>query len=81
MQDIWTARFVAGAAFFILAFVIGVLCFHQLPPGNHDIILTLLGVVVGSCGTIVAFYFGSSKSSQDKDAALSKIATGQANTQ
>jgi len=74
MQDLWTSRFVAGAAFSILAFLIIVVCFFELPKGNHDIIITLIGIVIGSCGTIVTYYFGSSKSSHDKDDAIQKIA-------
>ncbi len=50
------------------------LIFHQVPQQNHDIVIALIGAISGSVTTIVAFYFGSSKSSQTKDETIQEIA-------
>lgn len=42
-----------------------VLGFHAVPPGNKDLINVLGGVVIGGVGTILSYYFGSSKSQTD----------------
>jgi len=34
---------------------------------NHDITLMIVGALVGAFATIVGFFFGSSKSSEDKN--------------
>lgn len=49
-----------------------------VPTDNRDMVNFSAGVVLGWGGAVVSFYFGSSKSSRDKDAAISAKAESQA---
>ena len=53
-----------GATLYVLAFV-------EIPAGNKDVLVTLAGVVGTSYSTLIGFHFGSSRSSQVKDAVIS----------
>ncbi len=65
----------------ILALVIVVATFKfglvllttTIPDENRDIINVALGMILGLSGTVVGYYFGSSKSSSDKSKALIDI--------
>ena len=46
---------------------LGVLFFWAVPESNKDIIIYMLGQLSGFVGAIVAFNYGTSKSSQDKN--------------
>lgn len=50
------------------------LLFHAIPVPNHDLIMRALGVLDMALGMVLSFYFGSSISSQTKDATLGRIA-------
>ena len=58
----------------ILALVIIIATFYlgdrlltsTIPQENRDIINVALGMILGLSGTVVGYYFGSSKSSSDK---------------
>lgn len=54
--------------------VLFVMMFKAIPPANLSTVNIVIGAVGGSVTTIVAFYFGSSKSSQSKDETLQSIA-------
>jgi hypothetical protein len=64
----------------ILALVIIVATFYlgdrlltsKIPQENRDIINVALGMILGLSGTVVGYYFGSSKSSSDKIKLLDK---------
>lgn len=71
--DLWTTRAVASFIFILLSLLVMVLCFVTVPKENHDIVITLVGAITGSVVTIVAFYFGSSSSSKDKDATIKEM--------
>ncbi len=43
-----------------------VLLTKSIPTENRDIINVALGLILGLSGTVVGYYFGSSKSSSDK---------------
>jgi hypothetical protein len=43
-----------------------VLAFKAVPSENKDLINVLGGVVIGGVGTILSFFFGSSKNETDK---------------
>lgn len=73
MTDIWTSRAVAVVVFATLMALIMVLCFVTVPSANHDIVIALSGVIVGSATSIVTFYFGSSASSRSKDDTIKAI--------
>lgn len=53
--------------------ILFVLMFHELPDKNRDTFNIVFGAVSGSVGTAVAFYFGSSKSTQTKDATIAAV--------
>lgn len=62
----------------ILAFVIIIATFYlgdrlltnTVPSENRDIVNVALGMILGLSGTVVGYYFGSSKSSNDKNGIL-----------
>lgn len=45
---------------------------RELPEGNREIIIHILGIIEGVVMSIVTYYFGSSKGSQEKAATISK---------
>ena len=62
------ALFLVGGAF---ATVVA-LFFVKVPDSNKDILYMSLGIVIGYASNVVTFYFGSSKSSADKNQLLLK---------
>ena len=61
------------------AFIVGVcagvltlLIFYPLPEVNKDIVNIAFGAILGMAVTVVSFFFGSSKSSSDKNDLLTK---------
>lgn len=54
--------------------VLGVLMWRDVPEGQRDLLLTLLGALVTIMVQIYQFYFGSSKGSQDKTEVIHKVA-------
>ena len=52
--------------------VVGLLVFKQVPESNEKLIYMLIGALVGSFGTIVNYFYGSSKGSADKNDIISK---------
>lgn len=59
------------------AFVVGVsgiilytMIYHPLPEFNKDIVNIALGALLTMAGTVVNYFFGSSKSSADKNEML-----------
>jgi 4-hydroxybenzoate polyprenyltransferase len=56
-----------GGMIVSLSFIILVLLvFYPLPEGNKDVVNISLGTFIGMAVTVVAYFFGSSKSSADK---------------
>lgn len=47
-------------------FMLGTLTFRVIPPENREILIHILGIIEGAVMTLVAYYFGTSKSSSDK---------------
>lgn len=45
---------------------------NEVPEGNRDLLNIIIGALVGSFITIIAYYFGSSKGSADKTGLLEK---------
>lgn len=45
----------------------------ELPSGNKDIALMVIGALVAKFGDVVAYFFNSSKSSQEKTDIISKL--------
>lgn len=44
--------------------------YKEMPPANKDIMLMLVGAMLAKFSDIVAYFFGSSKGSSEKDALL-----------
>ena len=62
---------VTGLAAF--GFMIYVLVFVDLKPGNKELFVHLLGMIEGVALSIFAYYFGSSKGSQEKQKTIDKM--------
>lgn len=60
------AIIVIVATFWVLKQVLGV----EIPAGNRDVVMMIVGVLVAKFGTIVDFFYGSSKGSADKTDAM-----------
>lgn len=60
--------FVAG--FFTLLFLLARV---HIPAENREVLMAMVGTMGGAVVTILTFYFGSSKSSQAKDAVLGRV--------
>lgn len=56
------AMAVIGATFFLGYMLLT----ETVPAENRDIVNVALGMILGLSGTVVGYYFGSSKSSSDK---------------
>jgi len=52
-----------------------VLALVKIPPENKDIMLMVVGGLIGCFVTVVGYYFGSSSSSSTKDKTISDIAS------
>lgn len=75
MYKITKDKMVPFLAWFILIFAFGLLAalfFIDIPPANRDLINTYFSLIIGYAGCVVTFYFGSSKSSGDKNKLLSQ---------
>jgi len=69
-----TMQLVLGSIIVALFFsIIGLLFFFEPPYENLQIINILIGSVCGAFVTIISYYFGSSKGSQDKTEAMQKL--------
>lgn len=51
----------------ISAAIVAMLVFYPLPDVNKDIVNIALGALLGQAVTVVSYFFGSSKSSADKN--------------
>ncbi len=64
----------------VMSLAIGIvmgLFLRELPMGNREVALVILGTVMGWAGQVVAFHYGSSHGSRAKDEALvQQVATG-----
>jgi len=50
--------------------MVNTLLFYELPEGNREIIIHMIGILEGAAMALVTFFFGSSKGSQDKNEIL-----------
>lgn len=79
-DDVFSKRFVyyfASAWSFVAATYIGFITFAIIPAANVRFADTILGFILGTViATIINFFFGSSKSSHNKDSALAEAIKG-----
>jgi hypothetical protein len=52
--------------------VIGFMLIYPIPASGHDAMLILIGALAGGWATILGYYFGTSLSSQAKNALITK---------
>jgi len=65
--------YVLGSLIALGFFAVLVVAFKiEMPTGNKDILLILLGVLGAKFGDVVAYFFGSSKGSADKSELMKK---------
>ena len=67
-------EYMAGLAFTIIVLTFGlgyILLTTEIPEKNQSAVNVALGLILGLSGTVVGYYFGSSKSSSDKTVAMS----------
>jgi heme O synthase-like polyprenyltransferase len=50
-----------------------VLAYVTIPTGNKDMMLMVVGGLIGSFATVVGYYYGSSSSSAKKDETIDSI--------
>lgn len=75
MENTNKERFMYGLGGFVIlagVAVVVLLIFFQLPESNKDIVNIALGTLLGMAVTVVGYFYGSSKSSSDKNAMLNK---------
>ncbi|AFG37621.1 hypothetical protein [Spirochaeta africana] len=64
----WKVRLTIAVVFSLGFFImLGFLLFIEIPQGNREVLLTLLGGMAGSVSMIIAFYFGDSDSHGAQD--------------
>lgn len=73
----WTAPFLAIAVTVGFFSVLGVMMFTELPKAAHDALMLMLGSLGTAWASVIAYYFGSSASSDRK----TEIIAQQGNTQ
>jgi len=65
--------YILGAIVIILSFLMGyLLATHEIPGGNKDVVMVAVGIILGWGSMVVGYFFGSSKSSADKNEMLGK---------
>ena len=63
--------FILGAIIMICFFVVlGLLIFHGMPENNKDVLYLIIGALIGFAGSVVNYFYGSSKGSSDKSEML-----------
>jgi hypothetical protein len=74
-KDIY--MYVLGAMVVIACFFIGgLLVFYPIPTDNKDALYMCLGLLIGYGGSVINYFFGSSKSSADKTEIMAKQNSG-----
>lgn len=63
--------YILGALVVIAAFSFGIaMIFKEVPSGSKDAVMLSAGILLGMAVTVVSYFFGSSKSSADKNEML-----------
>lgn len=73
--------YILGA--FVVSCAVGVvvlIVFQPLPSENRDIINIAIGALLTMAGTVVSYFFGSSKGSTDKTSLLAKANSAESQT-
>jgi hypothetical protein len=65
IRNILAIIYISGSFVYIF-----LLLLKAIPPENKDLVNTLGGVMIGGSVTILGYFFGSSKSSEDKNGSV-----------
>lgn len=66
MNRKWVVRMAVAGVFSIGFFaMLTLLALKEVPAGNRDVLITLLGALGGAVITIVSFYFGDSEGNSE----------------
>lgn len=66
-------KHVVGTAMILLfALIVYALVFREIPEGNREVFVHMLGIIEGVVVTIVSFYYGSSSGSKAKSDTIEK---------
>jgi len=57
----------------VFCVLVMVLLYKEMPEGNREIVIHVLGIIEGAVMAIVTYYYGSSKGSQDKAKTIDKM--------
>ncbi len=71
-----TPRILALVLFVLFFGLLLLMMFHAVPDANKDVLNILLGTLGGSIATVIAYYYGSSASSDSHTATLGRVAEG-----
>lgn len=69
-----TATMIGLGVFSLAAAIVLMLFTKEIPAGNKDPLSIVIGAVLGSLGTVVAFYFGDSKKSTMQQDTINTLA-------
>jgi hypothetical protein len=75
-NDLFSKRFVyylASFVMFVLAALLIMLFWVEIPEGNGEIIYMAIGMFLGIASSVAAFFFGSSAGSKEKQAGIDKM--------
>ena len=75
-DDIFSKRFVYYLTIGVVAFVfimVTMLFFVEIPTENKTIIDMVVGIVIGGYTSVMAFFFGSSRGSKEKQTAIDRL--------
>lgn len=76
MRDLTTATFLAIAGLAMIAGVLMLLFFKDVPQANASALNIVLGALIGWMGSTYQFYYGSTKTSQTKDDTIAALTSG-----
>lgn len=68
--------YLAGGMITAVVGIVVLIIMGEIPKEKENMIFTIVGLLGGSMTTIIAFFFGSSKSSQSKDDTIKSMVSG-----
>ena len=80
MKDLTTATFLAICGLIMIAGVLLLLFFKDVPQANASALNIVLGALIGWMGSTYQFYYGSTKTSQVKDDAIANLSASVSGT-
>jgi hypothetical protein len=69
--------FLAGSILFAFQGALAALMFSEVPEGNRELVIYMVGQLSGFVALGLGFYFQTSKSSQEKNEAISRLSDNQ----